>query len=577
VKAANSKTTPGKFTFIHISIILVFLVMLSSDQYASAVLYDGSKAAISLTFEHAFPNQLTAINTDMTDMNGTVAVVNQRIGNTGTMTLPQLIGLQNRGFEIASHSETHLQISPTTSPTQLYYETVQSKIDLQARGFNVTGFIPPYNKETTASIALITPNYGWTEFFSPITYHPKFASVYDLNFSKTNYGIYNLPIWGVGHDDQLKTFADVKTQIDYAIANKLWIAIKFHEITTSTGKYDTSPAIFHDITQYVREQRAAGNLLVITRCEGVGLCDTNSTVPPTPPVTTASPLGGTYSTPQTVSLVANKPSVIHFAVNGDVTTSSETYSTPIQINNSSILKYFAVDTTGNAESIKTQVYTISSLVPSTITFDNSNNILCSSNPCSIPVTVGSGSNRMIIVAVTDEGYLNPVTSVDVTGGTSQGVLVGKKQVGSGSTEQNVEMWRIMTTNISDGANTVTLHFKSIPTDAGVSLMSFSGVKQQPEESEISNVITNNASIQTSIATLTDGSLIVSVVGNGQGGGTYTSHGTSQTERHDFAIPSAGQGVATEIKVTAGLDVQSHTYSKTSNRQAQYVASFAPAT
>jgi hypothetical protein len=107
-------------------------------------------------------------------------------------------------------------------------------------------------------------------------------------------------------------------------------------------------------------------------------------------------------------------------------------------------------------------------------------------------------------------------------------------------------------------------------------MSFSGVKQQPEESEISNVVTNNASIQTSIATLTDGALIVSAVGNGQGGGTYTSHGTGQIERHDFAIPSAGHGVTTEIKVTAGLDVQSHTYSKTANRQAQYVASFAPA-
>jgi hypothetical protein len=552
--------------------------MLSSDQYASAVLYDGTKAAVSLTFEHAFPNQLTAINTDMADMNGTIAVINQRIGNTGTMTFPQLIGLQNRGFEIASHSETHLQISSSTSPTQLYYETVQSKIDLQARGFNVTGFIPPYNKETTASIALITPNYGWTEFFSPITYHPKFASVYDLNFSKTNYGIYNLPVWGVGHDDQLKTFADVKTQIDYAIANKLWIAIKFHEITTSTGKYDTSPTIFHDITQYIREQRAAGNLLVITRCEGIGLCDTNSTVPPIPPVTTVSPIGGTYSTQQTVSLVADKPSMIYYTLDGtNPNTSSPVYSALIPISTTTTLKYFAVDTNGNVESVKTQVYTISSSVPSAITFDKSNNILCSSNPCSIPVTVGSGSNRMIIVTVTDEGYLNPVTSVDITGGTSQGVLVGKKQNGSGSTEQNVEMWRIMESDISDGVNTVTLHFTSIPKDAGVSLMSFSGIKQQSEEAEISNVVINNASIQTSITTLTDGSLIVSAVGNGQGSGTYTSHGTGQTERHDFAIPSAGHGVTTEIKAIAGLDVQSHTYSKSANRQAQYVASFAPAT
>ncbi|MBM2819198.1 MAG: glucose dehydrogenase [Nitrosarchaeum sp.] len=297
----------------------------------------------------------------------------------------------------------------------------------------------------------------------------------------------------------------------------------------------------------------------------------------TPPITTALPPGGTYSTAQSVTLSANKPATIFYTTNGSPPTDlSTTYTIPIQISTTTILKFFAKDIDGNVESIKTLTYTISSSVPSAIIFDKSNNILCSSNPCSMPVTVGSGSNRMIIVTVTDEGYLNPVTSVDITGGIGQGILVGKKQNGSGSTEQNVEMWRIMESDISDGVNTITLHFTSKPLDAGVSLLSFSGVKQQSEESEISNVVINNASIQTSITTLTDGSLIVSAVGNGQGSGTYTSHGTGQTERHDFAIPSAGHGVTTEIKAIAGLDVQSHTYSKSANRQVQYVASFAPA-
>jgi hypothetical protein len=297
----------------------------------------------------------------------------------------------------------------------------------------------------------------------------------------------------------------------------------------------------------------------------------------TPPITTASLPGGTYPSAQSVTLTANEPATIYYTTNNSTpTTSSTVYTIPIQISTTTTLKFFAKDIDGNTESVKTLTYTISNSVPSAITFDKSNNILCSSNPCSIPVTVGSGSDRMMIVTVTDEGTLNPVTSVDITGGTSQGVLVGKKQNGSTTTEQNVEMWRIMESDISDGVNTVTLHFTSTPTDAGISLMSFSGVKQQSEEAEISNVVINNASIQTSITTLTDGALIVSAVGNGQGGGTYTSHGIDQTERHDFAIPSAGQGVTTEIKVTAGLDVQSHTYSKSANRQVQYVASFAPA-
>ena len=237
-------------------------------------MYDGTKAAVSVTFEHAFSNQLTAINANMSDMNATIAVITQRVGNSGYMTQQQLLDLQNRGFEIASHSETHKNISTSTPPDQLYYETVESKFDLEQMGFKVTGFVPPLNKETIQSFALIQKYYGWTEFFNPITnstYHPEYSSLQDLNYSKQHFGIYNEPIWGVGHGDDLKNFSDVKAKIDYAIANKLWVALKFHEIVTTTGTYDTSPTIFHDIIQYIRDQKSAGNLLVLTRSEGVGL------------------------------------------------------------------------------------------------------------------------------------------------------------------------------------------------------------------------------------------------------------------------------------------------------------------
>jgi hypothetical protein len=216
---------------------------------------------------------------------------------------------------------------------------------------------------------------------------------------------------------------------------------------------------------------------------------------------------------------------------------------------------------------------------STIVFDNSNNnsgSLCSSITCSLNLTVGPGSDRMIIVTTANEGTVRPVTSIDITGGINQGILVGTVQVGSGSTAQNVEMWRIMESDISDGSNTITVHFASAPSGLGISVMSFSGIEQQPEEAENSNTITSNPTISTNITTITNGALIVSTVGNGDGSGTYSSHGSGQTERHDFATNSAWHGVTTEIKSLAGLDTQSHTYSKSANRQAQYVASFAPA-
>lgn len=79
----------------------------------------------------------------------------------------------------------------------------------------------------------------------------------------------------------------------------------------------------------------------------------------TPPVTTATPSGGTYSTPQTVTLSANEAATIYYTTNGTTpTTGSAIYSTPLTISATTTLKYFARDTAGNMEAVKSQSYTI---------------------------------------------------------------------------------------------------------------------------------------------------------------------------------------------------------------------------
>lgn len=86
--------------------------------------------------------------------------------------------------------------------------------------------------------------------------------------------------------------------------------------------------------------------------------DPNDTTPPT---TTASPLGGTYNTAQTVTLTCadidcNK---IYYTTDGTTpTTSSSIYSWPITISTTTTLKYFSMDVVGNSEAVKSQSYLI---------------------------------------------------------------------------------------------------------------------------------------------------------------------------------------------------------------------------
>ena len=86
----------------------------------------------------------------------------------------------------------------------------------------------------------------------------------------------------------------------------------------------------------------------------------------TPPVTTASPAGGTYNNSVTVTLTVNEPATTYYTTDGSTpATSSPVYSGPLTFTATTTLKYFSVDAAGNAESVKTQQYIINGGVPDT--------------------------------------------------------------------------------------------------------------------------------------------------------------------------------------------------------------------
>ncbi len=77
------------------------------------------------------------------------------------------------------------------------------------------------------------------------------------------------------------------------------------------------------------------------------------------PTTLANPIGGTFVSPQSVSLSANEPATIYYTIDGsDPSVNSATYASPIAISSSAVLKFFARDPAGNREAIRTQSYVI---------------------------------------------------------------------------------------------------------------------------------------------------------------------------------------------------------------------------
>ena len=83
-----------------------------------------------------------------------------------------------------------------------------------------------------------------------------------------------------------------------------------------------------------------------------------------PPITTASPLGGAYKPPLSITLICNDPQGpgcgrIYYTTDGTTpTTSSKVYSSPIAISAATTLKFFSQDLEGMAERVKSQTYVL---------------------------------------------------------------------------------------------------------------------------------------------------------------------------------------------------------------------------
>jgi hypothetical protein len=78
----------------------------------------------------------------------------------------------------------------------------------------------------------------------------------------------------------------------------------------------------------------------------------------TAPTTSASPVGGTFTGPVTVTLTPNETATTYYCTGSSSCNPTTVYTAPVAISASTTLRYYSKDVANNSETVKSQTYTI---------------------------------------------------------------------------------------------------------------------------------------------------------------------------------------------------------------------------
>ena len=164
------------------------------------------------------------------------------------------------------------------------------------------------------------------------------------------------PIGWVCCVDGLTCNIEWKTATAYSVGTQVYASGKVYECKVSGTSSTIPTGTGANITDGTITWKYVNKLAVFY---GFGMIS-SAPVDITPPVVTVSPVEGTYTSTQLVTLATDEVATIYYTLDGSNPTQNDTvYSSPISLNSNKTLKYFAVDSSGNKSVIKTAVYVIS--------------------------------------------------------------------------------------------------------------------------------------------------------------------------------------------------------------------------
>ena len=203
---------------------------------------------------------------DAAGLKSTQYIITQKVGTDEYVTLDEVLQMYKNGHEIGAHTRTHPSLTSLTE-AQMTDEVAGAKQDLISWGITPTTFAYPYGAYNATAEAVVKSDGFHGARDSDLGYN---SSAVGLSFGGTlDHDTRPLVLWSEAAEmDMNTTLGNITSEIDYAVANNLWLVILFHRVD-ETDPCCASISVSHELIQGTVDYLVQHQVPVVTNNEGL--------------------------------------------------------------------------------------------------------------------------------------------------------------------------------------------------------------------------------------------------------------------------------------------------------------------